>query len=65
MTPGRIMRVLFVLTAIRDALIILLILAIFGLGAYAWGQLAGWAERAVPIPPNLTCDATYPDALPC
>lgn len=57
-----------VLAGIRDALIIALILTLFALGAYTWGQLAGWAERAtapVAVLDEGTCDTTYPDALPC
>ncbi len=61
-------RTLAVLAGIRDALIILLILGVFALGAYTYGQLAGWAERVAPAPTVLdegACDATYPDVLPC
>lgn len=66
--PATVYRVLAVLAGIRDALLILLILAIFGLGAYTYGQLAGWADRVAPAPTVLdegACDTTYPDALPC
>lgn len=62
------MRVAVVLAGVRDALMIVLMIAILAMGAYTYGQLAGWAERVAPAPTVLdegACDTTYPDALPC
>lgn len=56
-----------VLAAVRDFMIITVLLLALGFGAYAYGQLAGVAERL--STPTATyggaCDESYPDALPC
>ncbi len=56
-----------VLAGVRDLMIIVVVLLALGFGAYAYGQLAGMAERL--STPAVTydgaCDDSYPDALPC